>query len=134
MSGKHLLGGNTLEEPHNLPNAVLWVKAYQHMDMVLVIPKLFNLQVVPLFNTFQGISQRRHDGRTQQSLAVLQRHYQVVVGVVDTVVAFGNWHTTSIAAYERNLRFPSYSPPPGEAPWQRPRGKGGIIVLIRKPV
>ena len=33
------------------------------------------------------------------------------MGVVRTVVAFGDWHTISIAASEGNLRFPSDSLP-----------------------
>jgi hypothetical protein len=56
----------------------------------------------------------------------------VVMGVVDTVVASGEWHPTSIAAYERNLRFPSYSSPLA-GPWQRPRGKvWNVGFLLRK--
>ena len=34
------------------------------------------------------------------------------MGVVRTVITFGDWHTLQYrAACERNLRFPSHSPP-----------------------
>jgi hypothetical protein len=33
------------------------------------------------------------------------------MGVVGTMVTFGDWHTISIAAYEGNLGFPSCSLP-----------------------
>ena len=40
------------------------------------------------------------------------------MGVVRAVIAFGDWHTTSIAASEGNLRFPSDS-----LPKLNPRGR-----------
>ena len=50
------------------------------------------------------------------------------MGVVRAMVAFGDWHTISIAASEGNLRFPSGSLP-NLNPRGRAAGKVGIIGL-----
>jgi len=93
---KHTLGGNTFEEPHDLADAVLGMEAHEQVDVVPVITEPFNAQVVPLFNAFQRFPHGGDHGRAQQSLAVLQWHHEVVMGVVDTVVASGEWHTTLV--------------------------------------
>ncbi len=90
---KHPLGGDALEDPYDLPNVVLGMKAQQYMDVILVITKLFYLQVIPLFNAFHSLTHGGHHFRTQQSLSVLQRKDEVVMGVVRTVIALGDWHT-----------------------------------------
>lgn len=90
MIGKQAFGCDALEDPYNLANVVLGVKAYQEMDMVLVISKLFYFQVVPLFNTPHGITNGHHDFRTQKSPPVSHGKHKVVMGVVCAVVSFGD--------------------------------------------
>ena len=111
MAEKDLLCGDTLEDPYDLANAILGMKAHQQMYMVLVIPELFDYQVIPLFNAFHGVAHSGDNFRSQQSLSVLHREDEVVMGVVSAVIAFGDGHPFSIAAYEGNLWFPSYSLP-----------------------
>jgi hypothetical protein len=111
VSEKQLLGGDAFEDPYDLANVVLGMKAEQYMNVILVITELLNIQVVPLFNTLHDIPHGGNYFRTQQGLSILQREDEVVMGVVNTVVALGDRHSISIAAYEGNLRFPSYSSP-----------------------
>ncbi len=128
MTGESLLGGDALEYPYHLTDAVLRVKTDEKMHVVLVVAKLLDLQIVAFFNTLHSFAHGSDNLGTQQSFAVLQGEDQVVVGVVDTVITFGDGHTISIAAYERNLRFPSYSPPPTE-PVAEATGKGGLYLI-----
>ena len=93
MVEKYLLSGNTFEDPYHLPDVVLGMEANQKMNMILVIPELFDLQVVPLFNAFHSVTHRAHNGRSQQSLSILEWEYEVVMGVIRTVVTLRDWHT-----------------------------------------
>jgi len=68
------------EEPHDLPDAVLWMGADQQVDVVLVIAHLFDLQIVPLFNALDGSGNAPRHSRAQEGFAVLDREDQVVAG------------------------------------------------------
>ena len=118
MLCKHMFGGDTFEDPYDLTDAVLRVKAHQYMDVVPVITKLFNRQVIPLFKASHSLTHSGDNFSAQKCLTILHGEDEVVVGVVRAVVTLGDGHPTSIAAFERNLRFPSNSPPLKE-----PRGR-----------
>lgn len=113
-----MFGGDTFEDPYDLTDAVLRVKAHQYMDVVPVITKLFNRQVIPLFKASHSLTHSGDNFSAQKCLTILHGEDEVVVGVVRAVVTLGDGHPTSIAAFERNLRFPSNSPPLKE-----PRGR-----------
>ena len=126
---EQLLGGDAFEDPYDLADAVFGMEAYQQMNVILVIAELLDDQIVPLFNAFHSLTQSGNSFRTQQSLAVLHGKDEVVMGVVRTVVAFGDWHTISIAASEGNLRFPSDSLP-SLNPVAEATGKTRIIFSV----
>ena len=76
----------TLLKIRNLTNAILRMKAHQHVYVILVIPELFNFQVIPLFNAFHGVAHSGDNLRSQQRLSVLQWEDEVVMGVVSAVI------------------------------------------------
>lgn len=76
----------TTIDPYDLTNAVLRMKAYQQVYMVLVATELFDHQVVPLFNAFHGLKHSGDNFRTQQRLTVLHRKHKVIMGVGRTMV------------------------------------------------
>ena len=127
---EQLLGGDAFEDPYDLADAVFGMEAYQQMNVILVIAELLDDQIVPLFNAFHSLTQSGNSFRTQQSLAVLHGKDEVVMGVVRTVVAFGDWHTISIAASEGNLRFPSGSLP-SLNPVAEATGKTRILMITK---
>ena len=58
----------------------------QYMAVILVITKLFYLQVIPLFNAFHSLLRMvATTSALNRDLSVLQRKDEVVMGVVRTV-------------------------------------------------
>lgn len=110
-----------------MPNAVLRMKADQHMDVVFVIAHLFNLQVVPLFNATDGRGNAPRHGRAEQSFAVCDRKDQVVMGAVDAMIRSSDGHP-SMVQMKGTSWFPS-NIPPLQGPRGKPRGKGWNVYF-----
>ena len=69
---KDLLCRDTFEDPYHLADAVLGVETHEEVDVVLIVPKLLNCQIVPIFNAVHSCTHGGNDLGIQQSLAILQ--------------------------------------------------------------
>lgn len=92
MLEKYLSCSDAFEDPYNLTNVVLWMKTNKQMNVVFVIAKLLDGQIVPLFKFDESITHSGDNLLAQKSFAVLHGKNEVVMGVVDTVKAFGDCH------------------------------------------
>ena len=70
MFREDTFGRDAFEDPYDLTYAVLWVEAHQKMHIVLVVPKLFDGQIVPLFNALHGDTDGGDYFRAQKCPAV----------------------------------------------------------------
>jgi hypothetical protein len=64
------------------------------MNVILVITKLFEGQIVPLFKAMDSVTYSINNLRIQKGSSVLHRTDDVVMGVVSTVVTLGNSHAS----------------------------------------
>lgn len=65
MQRKQTLGGDALEDPYDLTDAILGMKAHQQTYVILVITELFDFQVVPLFKAFHRLTHGGNNFRAQ---------------------------------------------------------------------